>query len=126
MAPLSFLQERTAMANSLEVSKTVRSVCPYCGVGCGIVMQVENNLIVKVSGDKHHPSNFGRLCTKGSTCAVPVANSGRMEHAFMRQERNRDPARIGMDQAIQATASRLRIESTWEAACRARIGKSSQ
>ncbi|KFE57642.1 sulfite reductase subunit alpha [Pseudomonas syringae] len=96
------------MANSLEVSKTVRSVCPYCGVGCGIVMQVENNLIVKVSGDKQHPSNFGRLCTKGSTCAIPVANSGRMEHAFMRQERNRDPARIGMDQAIQATASRLR------------------
>ncbi|MGV6397109.1 sulfite reductase subunit alpha [Pseudomonas caspiana] len=96
------------MANSLEVSKTVRSVCPYCGVGCGIVLQVENNLIVKVSGDKQHPSNFGRLCTKGSTCAVPVANSGRMEHAFMRQERNRDPARIGMDQAIQATASRLR------------------
>lgn len=96
------------MANSLEVNKTVRSVCPYCGVGCGIVMQVENNLIVKVSGDKQHPSNFGRLCTKGSTCAVPVANSGRMEHAFMRQERNRDPVRVGMDQAIEATASRLR------------------
>jgi sulfite reductase (NADPH) flavoprotein alpha-component len=95
------------MANSLEASKTVRSVCPYCGVGCGIVMQVENNLIVKVSGDKQHPSNFGRLCTKGSTCAVPVADSGRMEHAFMRQERNRDPARIGMDQAIEAAASRL-------------------
>lgn len=108
MAPLSFLQESTAMANPLEISKTVRSVCPYCGVGCGIVMQVENNLIVKVSGDKQHPSNFGRLCTKGSTCGVAVANSGRMEHAFMRQERNRDPARIGMDQAIEATASRLR------------------
>jgi len=108
MAPLSFLQESTAMANPLEISKTVRSVCPYCGVGCGIVMQVENNLIVKVSGDKQHPSNFGRLCTKGSTCGVAVANSGRMEHAFMRQERNRDPARIGMGQAIEATASRLR------------------
>ncbi len=96
------------MANSLEISKTVRSVCPYCGVGCGIVMQVENNLIIKVSGDKQHPSNFGRLCTKGSTCGVAVANSGRMEHAFMRQQRDRDPARIGMDQAIDATASRLR------------------
>jgi len=108
MAPLSFLQESTAMANPLEISKTVRSVCPYCGVGCGIVMQVEDNLIVKVSGDKQHPSNFGRLCTKGTTCGVAVANSGRMEHAFMRQERNRDPARIGMDQAIEATASRLR------------------
>jgi sulfite reductase (NADPH) flavoprotein alpha-component len=89
-------------------SKSVRSVCPYCGVGCGIVMQVENNLIVKVSGDKQHPSNAGRLCTKGSTCGQAVANSGRMEHAFMRQERNRDPVRVGIEQAIEATASRLR------------------
>lgn len=96
------------MARTPEASKTVRSVCPYCGVGCGIVMQVENNLIVKVSGDKQHPSNFGRLCTKGTTCGQAVANSGRMEHAFMRQERSRDPARIGMEQAIQAAAGRLR------------------
>ncbi|MDD0976370.1 bifunctional nitrate reductase/sulfite reductase flavoprotein subunit alpha [Pseudomonas fontis] len=88
-------------------SKTVRSVCPYCGVGCGIVMQVENNLIVKVTGDRQHPSNFGRLCTKGSTCGQPVANSGRMEHAFMRDERQRDPVRVGIDQAISATAERL-------------------
>ena len=89
-------------------SKSVRSVCPYCGVGCGIVMQVENNLIVKVSGDKQHPTNAGRLCTKGNTCGQAVANSGRMEHAFMRQERNRDPVRVGIEQAIDATANRLR------------------
>ena len=87
-----------------STGKTVRSVCPYCGVGCGIVMQVQDNLIVKVSGDKQHPSNFGRLCTKGSTCNQTVANAGRMEHAFMRQERNRDPARVSIDQAINATA----------------------
>ncbi|MEN0107926.1 MAG: molybdopterin-dependent oxidoreductase, partial [Pseudomonas sp.] len=89
-------------------SKTVRSVCPYCGVGCGIVMQVENNLIVKVAGDKQHPTNAGRLCTKGSTCGQAVANSGRMEYAFMRQERSRDPVRVGIEQAINATAERLR------------------
>lgn len=108
MAPLSFLHESTAMANILEPSKTVRSVCPYCGVGCGIVMQVEDNLIVKVSGDKQHPSNAGRLCTKGSTCAIPVADAGRMHHAFVREDRSRDPVRVGIDQAIEATASRLR------------------
>lgn len=48
--------------------KTVKSVCPYCGVGCGIVMEVADNKIVKVAGDKGHPTNFGRLCTKGSSC----------------------------------------------------------
>lgn len=107
MAPLSFLQVDTAMAALPTTSKTVRSVCPYCGVGCGIVMQVEDNLIVNVSGDKQHPSNFGRLCTKGSTCGQAVVNSGRMEHAFMRQERNLSPVRVAIDQAIDATASRL-------------------
>ncbi|MDZ5601819.1 bifunctional nitrate reductase/sulfite reductase flavoprotein subunit alpha [Pseudomonas sp. RP23018S] len=96
------------MNQTLEPSKTVRSVCPYCGVGCGIVMQVENNLIVKVSGDKQHPSNAGRLCTKGSTCAVPVADSGRMTHAFVREARSHDPVRVGIEPAIEATARRLR------------------
>ena len=89
-------------------SKTVRSVCPYCGVGCGIVMQVEDNLVVKVTGDKSHPTNFGRLCTKGNTCGQAIAKSGRMESAFLRQERARDPVRVDMDKAISETARRLR------------------
>ncbi|MCO6055355.1 sulfite reductase subunit alpha [Pseudomonas sp. MOB-449] len=89
-------------------NKTVRSVCPYCGVGCGIVMEVADNRVVKVMGDKAHPSNFGRLCTKGNTCAQPLAESGRMEHAYLRHQRSRDPVRTGIDQAIGDTASRLR------------------
>ncbi|MFC5696629.1 sulfite reductase subunit alpha [Pseudomonas sp. GCM10022186] len=89
-------------------NKTVRSVCPYCGVGCGIVMEVADNRVVKVTGDKAHPTNFGRLCTKGNTCAQPLADSGRMEHAYLRHERSRDPVRTGIDQAIQDTANRLR------------------
>ncbi|MDH4564669.1 sulfite reductase subunit alpha [Pseudomonas sp. BN411] len=89
-------------------NKTVRSVCPYCGVGCGIVMEVADNRVVKVSGDKSHPTNFGRLCTKGNTCAQPLTDSGRMEHAYLRHERSRDPVRAGIDQAIGDTARRLR------------------
>lgn len=89
-------------------NKTVRSVCPYCGVGCGIVMQVEDNRVVKVTGDKTHPANFGRLCTKGTTCGKAIAESGRMENAYLRQERNRDPVRMAMDSAINETAARLR------------------
>ncbi|MEO6678394.1 MAG: molybdopterin-dependent oxidoreductase, partial [Pseudomonas sp.] len=87
---------------------SVRSVCPYCGVGCGIVMQVADNRVIKVTGDKTHPTNFGRLCTKGTTCGQAIAESGRMENAYLRHERNRDPVRIAMDQAISETASRLR------------------
>lgn len=89
-------------------NKTVRSVCPYCGVGCGIVMHVENGKVTKVSGDQQHPSNFGRLCTKGSTCAQPLNESGRMQHAYLRSERSRDPGQIAMQAAISAAAVRLR------------------
>ncbi|WP_339415998.1 bifunctional nitrate reductase/sulfite reductase flavoprotein subunit alpha [Pseudomonas sp. RL_105y_Pfl1_103] len=89
-------------------NQNVRSVCPYCGVGCGIVMQVEHNTVVKVVGDKAHPTNFGRLCTKGTTCGHAIAESGRMESAYVRQARDHDPVRIAMDKAISETAARLR------------------
>ncbi|ASV39055.1 reductase [Pseudomonas sp. NS1(2017)] len=89
-------------------NQSIRSVCPYCGVGCGIVMQVQDNKVVKVIGDKAHPTNFGRLCTKGTTCGQAIAESGRMENAYVRQAREHDPVRIGMDNALRETARRLR------------------
>jgi sulfite reductase (NADPH) flavoprotein alpha-component len=92
----------------MATTKTVKSVCPYCGVGCGIVMEVAGNRVVKVTGDKQHPANFGRLCTKGNTCAQAIAESGRMEHAYLRDDRNQEPTQIGIDQAISEAAKRLR------------------
>ncbi|SFB29563.1 bifunctional nitrate reductase/sulfite reductase flavoprotein subunit alpha [Pseudomonas sp. NFPP24] len=89
-------------------NQNIRSVCPYCGVGCGIILQVEHNKVVKVIGDKAHPTNFGRLCTKGTTCGQAIAESGRMENAYVRQARDHDPVRLGMDKAISETARRLR------------------
>ena len=89
-------------------STSVRSVCPYCGVGCGIVMTVENDRVTKVSGDKHHPANAGRLCTKGSTCAQPLSDPGRMQHAYLREGREHEPVQSSMDAAIATAGKRLR------------------
>ena len=86
---------------------SVKSACPYCGVGCGIVMEVADNKIVKVSGDKTHPTNFGRLCTKGSTCGQAVAVAGRADKAYVRAPDGRDEG-LSMDQAITRTAQGLR------------------
>lgn len=89
-------------------STEVRSVCPYCGVGCGIVMSVADGKVSKISGDKQHPSNFGRLCTKGLTAHVPLTAAGRMESAFVRYQRDHEPARCSLDQAVNQAALRLR------------------
>jgi len=44
-----------------------RSTCPYCGVGCGVIIEHADDRVTGVRGDPEHPANFGRLCTKGST-----------------------------------------------------------
>ncbi|WP_312154013.1 hypothetical protein, partial [Pseudomonas sp.] len=75
----------------------VRSVCPYCGVGCGIVMSVENGQVQKIAGDKQHPANFGRLCTKGLTAHLPLTAAGRMANAYVRQQRAQQPVRSSLD-----------------------------
>ena len=77
-------------------------------------MDVTNNRDVKVSGDKEHPTNFGRLCTKGSTCAQAIAVVGRMDRAYMRRHDStgrdtRDHVPIGMDAAISEVARRLSL-----------------
>jgi NADPH-dependent sulfite reductase flavoprotein alpha-component len=71
-------------------------------------MQVDNNRVIKVSGDKAHPTNSGRLCTKGTTCGQAIADSGRMTSAYLRHQCAQDPVRSDMDTAITETASRLR------------------
>ncbi|HEY8990888.1 MAG TPA: molybdopterin-dependent oxidoreductase, partial [Luteolibacter sp.] len=89
-------------------SQSIKSVCPYCGVGCGIVMEIRNNQVVKVTGDKSHPTNFGRLCTKGNTCFEALTAGGRLERAMIRPARGTEPAPAAIDAAITETATRLR------------------
>ena len=89
-------------------TKTVASVCPYCGVGCGMLLESDGRQVIKVTGDKNHPANLGRLCTKGQTSAQALTNSGRMESAFVRHERSHEPVKTSMDAAITATAQKLR------------------
>ena len=54
-------------------SRETRSTCPYCGVGCGVLIRTQGPTIVDVRGDPDHPANFGRLCTKGSTLHLTSA-----------------------------------------------------
>ncbi|MGA1805437.1 molybdopterin-dependent oxidoreductase [Rhizobium sp. HT1-10] len=92
----------------MVAAKSVKGSCPYCGVGCGIVMEVKGNRVVKVTGDKSHPTNFGRLCTKGTTCGQAIAETGRMNKAHMRPARSQDQIPVSIDKAIHETARRLK------------------
>jgi assimilatory nitrate reductase catalytic subunit len=59
----------------------IRTTCPYCGVGCGVIAQPDAARgTVKISGDTTHPSNFGGLCSKGSALGQTLGTEGRLLH----------------------------------------------
>ncbi|MGS2586665.1 molybdopterin-dependent oxidoreductase [Streptomyces hebeiensis] len=103
----------TAPAPRPSTTDRVRTVCSYCGVGCGIVLDVATGpdgrrTVVKASGDKAHPANAGRLCTKGATSAEMLAAPGRLTRPLIRTDRGEAPASCAMEAAIEETARRLR------------------
>ncbi len=71
-------------------------------------LHVEDGQIAKVTGDKQHPANFGRLCTKGLTSAQALKNPGRMDRAYLRQTRHGAQIPVPIDTALAETANRLR------------------
>lgn len=58
----------------------VRTTCPYCGVGCGVLVTPCGDGTYSVKGDPEHPSNYGRLCSKGSALGETLSDTGRMLH----------------------------------------------
>lgn len=104
---------------------TVKTLCAYCGVGCGMVLEVGGPsaaksqsssrstlpigpTVTKSVGDKTHPANFGRLCTKGSTTADMLAAPGRLDKARIRHRRGDRPESTDTSVAITDTARKLR------------------
>ena len=56
----------------------VRTTCPYCGVGCGVLATPDGAGGAAISGDPDHPANFGRLCSKGSALGETISLEGRL------------------------------------------------
>ena len=59
-------------------ANAVRTTCPYCGVGCGVIAERNARGEILISGDPEHPANRGRLCSKGSALADTLALEGRL------------------------------------------------
>ncbi|MFE5484392.1 molybdopterin-dependent oxidoreductase [Streptomyces sp. NPDC056527] len=101
------------MAETKAASERVRTVCSYCGVGCGIVLDIAEGAdgrrtVAKASGDKEHPANGGRLCTKGATHADMMAAPGRLTTARIRADRGAEPEAVDVDTAVTRAAAGLR------------------
>jgi assimilatory nitrate reductase catalytic subunit len=81
--------------------QSTKTTCPYCGVGCGILADVLPNGEVAVRGDTDHPSNFGRLCSKGSALGETIDLEGRLLYPEVNGQR------ASWDSALDLVASRF-------------------
>ena len=88
-----------------------RSTCPYCGVGCGVIIESDGPQITGVRGDPDHPANLGRLCTKGSslhhTATAPITLQARLLQPARRHARGARPEAIGWQDALALATDRF-------------------
>jgi assimilatory nitrate reductase catalytic subunit len=75
-----------------------QTTCPYCGVGCGVIAKLDGT----IAGDRDHPANFGRLCSKGAALAETLTDRGRLSHPQM------GGLRTTWDEALNTIAARFR------------------
>ncbi|RWF10367.1 MAG: nitrate reductase, partial [Mesorhizobium sp.] len=83
----------------IDEAREVRTTCPYCGVGCGVLAKVTADGEITVRGDPDHPANFGRLCSKGSALAETIDLDGRLLYPEIHGRRT------GWDEALDLVAS---------------------
>ena len=76
----------------------VKTTCPYCGVGCGVLARPDGRGGIVVEGDPDHPANRGRLCSKGSALGETVSLDGRLLHPMIKGRR------AAWDEALDAVA----------------------
>ena len=82
-----FVIEAKRLPGNALMAATVRTTCPYCGVGCGVLARPVKGS-VEIAGDTRHPANFGRLCSKGSALGATTGLDGRLLFPQVNGERS--------------------------------------
>jgi len=98
------------LAASTAFHGATLSTCPYCGVGCGVRIDVTDGgsaPLIKVSGDQDHPANRGRLCVKGSALGETIDLDGRLLYPQQRDAAGQ-LQRVSWDSALDQVAGGLR------------------
>jgi assimilatory nitrate reductase catalytic subunit len=84
----------------------IRTTCPYCGVGCGVLATPDGRGGAAIAGDPSHPANLGRLCSKGAALGETLGLGSRVLHP-LRRTASGSYERIGWEAALDAVADGL-------------------
>ncbi|TDE34303.1 dehydrogenase [Actinomadura sp. 6K520] len=96
------LQARVSTAD-----KVVKSICPYCAVGCGQDVFVKDGKVTHIEGDPDSPVSRGRLCPKGSASLQLTTGSAREYRILYRRPYGTDWEPLDLDTAMDMIADRV-------------------
>jgi formate dehydrogenase major subunit len=97
--------QRQARTETAE--KIVKSICPYCAVGCGQKVYVQGGRVTQIEGDPDSPVSRGRLCPKGSASLQLTTGDAREYQILYRKPHGTDWEPLGLDQAMDMIADRV-------------------
>ena len=110
----SHTKQRAPRVKTAE--KVVKSVCPYCAVGCAQNVYVEDDKVTHIEGDPDSPVSRGRLCPKGSASLQLTTGSSRLHKVLYRRPGGTEWERLDADKALDMIVDRV-VESRrrwWE------------
>ena len=84
-----------------------RSICPYCGVGCGQLVYHREGKVISIEGDPESPISRGRLCPKGADSFQLVTHDDRATRVKYRAPHSREWIEISLDHAMEMVADRM-------------------
>jgi formate dehydrogenase major subunit len=88
-------------------SEVARSICPYCGVGCGQLVYHKKGKLISIEGDPESPISRGHLCPKGADTYELHTHPGRLKKVKYRAPYSRQWEDIELDTAMDMVANRL-------------------
>ena len=99
----------------IRYAKQVTTICPYCGVGCGMIVSTSNGKVINIEGAPDHPTNEGTLCSKGSTLYQVVNNDRRLTKVLYRAPGSARWEQKSWNWAINKIAARIKAtrDANW-------------
>ena len=102
------MSERTRnLRPKIQDAEVTRSICPYCGVGCGQLIYHKDGKLISIEGDPESPISRGHLCPKGADTYELHTHSGRLTRVKYRRPYSRRWEEIDLETAMDMVAERV-------------------
>ena len=101
-------EAQTIQPLAIQYAKETTTICPYCAVGCGMIVHSRGGEVINTEGDPDHPINRGALCSKGASVYQLRDNQKRITEPMYRAKGAKEWKKVSWDWALDQIAERVK------------------